>query len=183
MYSGSPKLIADNLPPTYHNYFPVSEQIGHYLAEKAKIQRGINCLETSAGTGHLARVLRNHGATVSCYELFPQFQVQLIEQGFEVLGSNFLTETLSNRWSRIVQNPPFNLQVSFVRKAYTFLKPGGILVSLHSDTPWIYHQQKYREFRAWLKLIDAQVEELPYGLFLNSDRPCWCQCYCLKVVK
>ncbi|MGH2414756.1 MAG: hypothetical protein ACRDEA_13925, partial [Microcystaceae cyanobacterium] len=145
-----------------YDVFPSPEWVGHLLIEAAEITPKITCLETSAGLGHLACALRNAGAEVFCIEPILDYQTLLTLQGFKVIGQDFLTHThLENRFERIVQNPPFSLQISFVKKAFKCLKPQGKLVSLMSEYPWISSSSKYQQFRAWCQSVNAIHQELP----------------------
>ncbi len=140
------------------------------LLEFAQIESGMRCLDPSAGFGNLAISLHQAGVIVEVIEILPALQTHLTVQGFILVGSDFLTTNLSNRSQRIVQNPPFSLQISHVKKAYECLSKGGKLVSLMSNSPWCYNTSFHRQFRCWLTTVNAQVVELTWGLFVNSER-------------
>lgn len=150
--------------------FPSPPWVVELLLEFAQIEPGMRCLDPSAGFGHLAISISKAGGIVEVVEIIPELQTDLTLQGFTLVGSDFLTSNLSNRYHRIVQNPPFSLQISHVKKAYGCLSKGGKLVSLMSNSPWCYNTSFYRQFRYWLTTVNAQVIELPWGLFVNSER-------------
>lgn len=150
--------------------FPSPSWVVELLLDFAQIEPGMRCLDPSAGFGHLAISLHQAGGIVEVIEILPELQADLTVQGFTVVGSDFLTSNLSNRYQRIVQNPPFSQQISHVKKAYECLSKGGKLVSLISNSPWCYDTSFHRQFRYWLTTVNAQVTELPWGLFVNSER-------------
>jgi hypothetical protein len=161
----------------YWDFFPSPNWVTEYLVELADIEEPSEpVLETSAGVGHLSRKIRRIGVPVHCVEIVPEFRAALTRQNFLVVADNFLTVRLPN-YRTIVQNPPFSLQLSFVTGAYELLAPEGRLVSLLSDAPFLYNRGHYHRFRNWCKSVRAEVTELPYGLFLNSDRPTNVRCY------
>lgn len=150
--------------------FPSPTWVVELLLDTAQIKPGMLCLDPSAGFGNLSIALRKAGGIVEVIEILPALQTHLTLQGFTVVGSDFLTSNLSNRYQRVVQNPPFSLQISHIKKAYQCLSKGGKLVSLMSNSFWCYNTSFYRQFRYWLTIVNAQIIELPWGLFVNSER-------------
>jgi hypothetical protein len=67
-------------------------------------------------------------------------------------------------------NPPFEKMqdVEHVRHAYALVRPGGWLVSVVSESPFINGNKKGKEFRLWLKRICADVFDLEAGAFKES---------------
>ncbi|PSF33472.1 hypothetical protein C7H19_20090 [Aphanothece hegewaldii CCALA 016] len=174
--------MKNNIEISYLDYFPSPSWVCDYLTAKTDIQSPSLVLETSAGTGELAKNLSQTSAKIHCIELVPEFRLKLTQQGFIVVGSNFLTTPLSS-YPYIVQNPPFSVQLSFIYKAYSLLTSEGKLVSLLSDAPLKYHRSVYAQFRNWCYAVNAVLQELPYGLFLNSSRSTSVQCYSLIINK
>lgn len=150
--------------------FPSPPWVVELLLEFAQIEPGMLCLDPSAGFGDIAISISKAGGIVEVFEIIAELQTDLTLQGFTLVGSDFLTSNLSNRYHRIVQNPPFSQQISHVKKAYECLNKGGKLVSLMSYSPWCYNTSFNRQFRYWLTTVNAQVIELPWGLFVNSER-------------
>ncbi|MDV2994873.1 MAG: hypothetical protein N4J56_004527 [Chroococcidiopsis sp. SAG 2025] len=162
--------------------FPSPPWVVDLLVEAANIELGISCLEPSAGFGTLAASLQKAGALVEVIEPIPELQTILALQGLLLIGSDFLTTPIErDRYERVVQNPPFSQQISHVKRAYQCLKAGGRLVSLVSHSPWQYNTSFYQQFRYWLNAVNAQVQELPWGLFVNSDRYTSVEC-CLIII-
>lgn len=151
--------------------FPSPPWVVKLLLEFAQIQPGMLYLDPSASFGDIAISIRKAGGIVEVVEIIPELQTDLTLQGFLLVGSDFLTAfNLSTRYHRVVQNPPFSQQISHVKKAYECLTKGGKLVSLMSYSPWCYNTSLNRQFRYWLTTVNAQVTELPWGLFMNSER-------------
>jgi predicted RNA methylase len=167
-------LYSGQFPP---DYFPTPRDVVELMLEYADFEDGFDWLEPSAGSGHIANVVR---------ELYPHARATLCEwsgllcraleaQGWVPVKADFI----SCRWSgfdRVLMNPPFGANgvgtdIDHVRHAYTMLKPGGRLVSLMSDGVFYRGDHKAQEFRAWLDSLDGSSFELPEGAFLNSDRP------------
>jgi hypothetical protein len=164
--------------------FPSPPWVVELLVEVANIEPGISCLEPSAGFGTLATSLQQAGALVEVIEPISELQTILLLQGLLLVGADFLTTpNLSNRYERVVQNPPFSQQISHVKRAYQCLKAGGRLVSLVSHSPWQYNTSFYKQFRYWLNTVNAQVQELPWGLFVNSDRYTCVECCLITINK
>ena len=67
-------------------------------------------------------------------------------------------------------NPPFSKHqdIDHVYKAFEILKSGGILVSVMSNSPFFRTDKKSEDFREFLMLNSAIVEELPEGAFKES---------------
>jgi hypothetical protein len=185
----------------YHNYLPHSlfpiphssllmdcffspEWVGEILVKRARIEPNILTLEPSAGTGLLAQYLAQSGANVHCIEPILDYQTMLTKQGFLVIGSNFLTTpNLTNKYPRIVANLPFSQQISHLKRAYHCLEKEGRLVALMSETPWKYNRVFYQHFRYWCQQVNAIIEELPSGLFVNSSRYTEVNCYLIVIDK
>lgn len=168
----------------YWDLFPSPPWIVELLVKNTNIEPGVQCLEPSAGFGGLALALREAGGKVEVIEPIQTLQTILTLQGFVVIGSNFLTTpNLNKQYDCVVQNPPFSQQISHVKKAYQCLNDSGRLVSLVSSSPWQYNSSFYKQFRYWLQMINAQVIELPWGLFVNSDRYTQVECNLIVINK
>ncbi|WP_041238576.1 SAM-dependent methyltransferase [Gloeothece citriformis] len=167
------------------DYFPTPTWVSSFLVKQVNIKPSDVIIESSAGTGELINSIKQAGGkNILSFEIVPQFQVTLAQQGILVVSDNFLTyPNLSSSANVIIQNPPFSLQLSFIYKAYQCLKKDGQLVSLMSNTPWRFNRPSYQRFKGWCERVNAKVVELPYGLFLNSTRPTSVNCYCLKIIK
>lgn len=136
-----------------------------------------------AGFGSLAVAMQKLGGSVQVIELLPQLQTILTLHNLLVIDSDFLTANTANSFQAVVQNPPFSQQISHVKKAYQSLSYEGRLVSLVSNSPWQYNTSFYKQFRNWLLTVNAEVHDLPWGLFVNSYRYTQVECYLIKIDK
>lgn len=136
----------------------------------------------SAGQGYLAKAIARQGGIVHCLEKREDFRLSLTKQGFLVIGTDFLLASgLKGKCERLVQNPPFSQQANHVKKAYQCLKPGGRLVSLTSEFPWKSNRYIHQQFRYWCQQRHAYHEQLPPGLFVNSERYTEVVCHLLII--
>jgi hypothetical protein len=88
-------------------------------------------LEPNAGRGAIARKIRERfpNAIIDCYEIDPINREVLESQGFNVLGDDFLSAEVPQKYHFVVMNPPFERDsyVDHIQKAYGLLEPGGRL--------------------------------------------------------
>lgn len=84
-------------------YFPTPEALAREIVEIAGIRDGERTLEPSAGQGNIARFM----PSPDCIELDPKNRAILEEQGFRVVGDDFMTFEPSEPYDVIVMNPPF----------------------------------------------------------------------------
>lgn len=177
-------------PSQYWSYFPTPDELCLTLIELAQPSPGHRILEPSAGTGHLARWIRHScpGTWIEVCEIVPEFQHSLIAQGFPIVAGDFISLATQPIYDRVISNPPFDRQMSHIRKMWRHLKPGGRLVCLASSRyRWEttnrqgFHAPIYDEFRVWLEQVGAVDIELPPGSFSNSERPTDVEVCCLVI--
>lgn len=164
-------------PP--YSWFPSTPELAKMMLEQVTIQSGIIALEPSAGSGILAQAMRQRGAVVDVVELDPRFQALLFQQGFKVVGSDFLNTKATQLYDLVLMNPPFSasfeqrgIDLAHIRYAYgEFLAPGGQLVSVVSNSMNCKNCPRAQQFRRFLKRIDATLLDLPLEVFWGSDRP------------
>lgn len=98
--------------------------------------RAINALEPSAGTGAIARRLRDRfpSAHIQCVELDPWNCSLLEADGFTVDNANFLSWIAPQKYDVILMNPPFSGDgggyVAHVQRAFSMLAPKGVLIAI-----------------------------------------------------
>jgi predicted RNA methylase len=147
--------------------------------------RGSNStvLEPSAGEGSLVReALRANCSHVTAIENDPH-SVQLLnlladrvnihdETKLTVRNGNFfdLQPFRKNVFDVVIMNPPFSKgqEVEHVLHAWTFVKPGGRLVSIMSNAVTFRDKGRYKDFREFLDEHGAEIEPLPEGSFVES---------------
>ena len=84
-------------------FFPTPEALAREIVEIACIRDGERTLEPSAGQGNIARFM----PSPDCVELDPKNRAILEEQGFRVVGDDFMTFEPSEPYDVIVMTPPF----------------------------------------------------------------------------
>lgn len=115
--------------------FPTDKKITRWILEKYPIPWDSTVLEPHGGTGAMLSVVYEHlvGSTVPIYtyELLWDLNQYLQQQGYTVLGSDYLESTLPDEieqaggYGDMCINPPFNSWEKHVAKAWTQLRPGG----------------------------------------------------------
>lgn len=140
-------------------------------------------LEPSAGEGAIVRALfRARCERVTAIESDPHGIDMLVrlaervnkgqeEPRLHVLGpDDFFAHEISAAYIGVVMNPPFaNAQeVEHVLRAWAFVKPGGVLVSVMSKAVTFRTTGRYGVFAAFLERHGAQVTPLPSGSFVES---------------
>ena len=155
-------------------YFPTPAPVVDLMLQRARITDGMKVLEPEAGSGHIADAIRaaHPGASVDTIEIASSLRDILVLKNYRVMAFDFLDfENDQERpYDRILMNPPFERQqdIDHVRKAYSLLAPGGILVSVMSPSSEFRSDCKSTEFRAWLDKLNATCENLPAGSFKAS---------------
>jgi len=158
------------LTVTRDGYFPTPYSIGTKMARLAELEPGCVVLEPSAGTGELAQAILEIEPTaqVVCGEKDAQRVEVLKSKGLDARQWDFLE--YDGRHKYIIQNPPFEeLQdIDHVLHAYECLVPGGVLVSVISESPFFRTDEKAEVFRRWLADMQHQVVDLERGAFSES---------------
>lgn len=152
-------------------YFPSPVLVVARLMELADVERGMLCLEPSAGNGAIALALVKAGAEVDCVEVDPKRGAFLFETGLSVTIADFLqVEPTTNdvhrpHYDRVVMNPPFmrGSDARHVTHALKFVKPGGLVVSVMS-AGFEYRQDRVT---AALRERAAHWEPLPDDSFIG----------------
>lgn len=152
-------------------HFPTPHDLGVRMALLAELQPTHKVLEPSAGTGELVLAIQEvlPQSDIFCIEKNPDRCKIMGEKGIRLVHcGDFLAK--SGEWDRIIQNPPFEngQDIDHIYHAYDSLVPGGILVSVCSESPFFREAHKYQEFCQWLDVVDAKIWKLPPGTFSES---------------
>jgi len=162
------QIALANIP----GYFPTQEPaVLKLMAERAQLSEGLAILEPSAGSGHIADWLTEHyKAKVDCIEPNGKLRELLTLKGYNLVGHDFTVTQPAAIYDRVLMNPPFEKQqdIEHVRRAWSFLKPGGILVAIMAPSFEFRTDRKSKEFREWLSVMPAKWESLPDGSFKKS---------------
>ena len=144
-------------------FFPTPRSVALRMCQLAELDETSIVLEPSCGRGDLADVIYENGVKeLTGIELNRDMETYLADKPYSVqLGVNFLDyaqEHLTDEyWDRIVMNPPFSKQqdISHILAAYCILKPGGILVSVVSESTFFRSNKKAERFRDFLETTNA----------------------------
>ncbi|WP_434307636.1 methyltransferase [Clostridium botulinum] len=166
-------------------YFPTPQNIVGEMLQYADIKENDIILEPSAGSGHIADLIR---------EKYPDNKLDVVEfnyslsqilekKGHNVIADDFLSVNLKENdnndsiivegYDKIIMNPPFerNQDIEHVLHAFSLLKPGGKVVAIMSEHPFFASDKKSQKFREWLENQEESFsKKLPSGSFLESDR-------------
>ena len=166
-------LKAEIALSTIPGYFPTPAPVVSAMLDRAQLEPGLTVLEPSAGSGSIADAIKEDCPTVQlyCFELNRRLAELLNLKGHRVDGDDFLMDDqIARIFDRIIMNPPFEKQadIDHVRKAFSVLKPHGILVSVMAPGFEFQQNRKSIEFREWLDKIGAEWENLPDDSFKSS---------------
>jgi hypothetical protein len=153
-------------------YFPTPKIVVERMLQLANIEPSMTVIEGSAGKGSIADLIKEYypDCSLSAIEINYTLRDILKAKGYNLVGNDFLEHTQT--YDRAIQNPPFERfqDADHCRKAFSLLKPGGRLVSIVSESCFFRQDKKAIEFRSWLEEVNAYIEKLPDGSFLESER-------------
>ena len=146
---------------------------------------GLVVLEPSAGSGNIARALREAGAAeVLTCEIDPNLQPILRRDGFRLIASDFMSVTAEqvSHVNMIVMNPPFSQGVRHIQHAYDIAPAGCVIVALcNSSNLESSYYSHYREF-AELVNLRGYAENLG-DVFSTAERRTHCRVSLVKLWK
>lgn len=154
-------------------FFETPENICDIMVEKACIQSDDMILEPSAGRGAILKAIHKKFSEkdLFCYELNDINRAYLDKLNHVVvLGDDFLEAEEHTKYNVIIANPPFakNQDIDHICKMYKLLYKGGRLITIAS-THWVNsNHKKETQFREWLELVNAEVEDIEAGAFSES---------------
>jgi len=125
-------------------------------------------LEPSAGRGALVEGIPK--SQVRCCELDPENREYLLNEGYTLVGDDFMEFDPGYMFDVILANPPFtnNQDIRHVQHMYDLLADGGVLVSVMSIGWKTGNNKLQKEFRNWLQEKEATVIEIDQGAFRSS---------------
>lgn len=154
-------------------FFPTPNPVIDLMLERVAIEPGETILEPSAGKGDIADKVR---------EQYPENELHVIEvnsklrgilqsKQHEVVGSDFLEDTIRGQYDCILMNPPFEqmADIDHIKRAFGMLNDGGRLVCLMSESPFFRNDKKAVEFREWLDDVGGYAEKLEQGSFKGAE--------------
>jgi len=153
-----------------YQYYPTPEALSRKAWATFKNQQFTRVLEPSAGEGHLLRsVPYQYGKRlpIDCIEIDIRKHAVLRDEGFAVVGMDFLQFQSGSVYSHIIMNPPFADGAKHVLKAWEILFDGEIVAILNAETvrnPF----SKERQLLSRLIEQHGEVEFLP-EMFVGED--------------
>lgn len=146
---------------------------------------GLVVMEPSAGSGNIARALREAGAAeVLTCEIDPNLQPILRRDGFRLIASDFMNVTAEqvSHINMIVMNPPFSQGVRHIQHAYDIAPAGCVIVALcNTSNLESGYYSHYREF-AELVNLRGYAEDLG-DVFSTAERRTACRVSLVKLWK
>lgn len=159
-------------------FYPTPESLAKRAWEKFKNRDFVRVLEPSAGEAHLAKERPHHGSSagwynpapppVDCIEIDITKHAYLREQGFDVIGVDFMQfDGAAAIYSHIIMNPPFAYGANHVLKAWDILYEGEIVAILNAETI----RNPYSKERELLARLVAQHGEVEFieGAFSGPE--------------
>jgi hypothetical protein len=158
-------------------FYPTPVEFAKHAWAKFKNREFVRVLEPSAGEGHLAAARPHHSNTwsyerptpVDCIEIDITRHARLREQGFDVIGVDFMAFNGAGAiYSHIIMNPPFAYGAQHVLKAWDLLYDGEIVAILNAETI----RNPYSKEREMLVRLIAQHGEVEFhqGAFQDAER-------------
>lgn len=154
------------------NYFPTPKNIVLRMIELAELEENHSVLEPSVGTGNIAEEIYKITTNLVILDINNDHAIKAKNKcpNSKLFVGDFLTFDDGIKYDRIIANPPFSKQrdVDHISHMWKFLKPNGILVSICSPSPFFRNNKKSENFRAFLEENNADVHDLPEGVFKES---------------
>lgn len=145
------------------DYYPTPKEIVSQLSKIINPKNKKRILEPSAGDGAIAVSLRNKNPNVDVIELDDNRRSMLREQGFNVIGDDFLAYNGANKYDAIYMNPPFTGAEKHIEKAFSLLEEGGEMVAVLPSSV-----EFAKEFENVRNMPGFRIEKLDGGAFKES---------------
>lgn len=153
-------------------FYPTPPEVARRMAELAEYPDGedtISTLEPSAGRGDLLAVIPWDFGCLAIEYNHHRCQALRDANGlWPILEADFLKWKTDKAFHRVLINPPFNDRVEAVHvvKAFSHLRPGGILVGIIPEGWFTREDTKSVVFREFLSRTEYKPPEpLPPGTF------------------
>lgn len=150
-------------------YHPTPPKVLAKMLGYLELYEGVSVLEPSAGRGDIALALRARGYEPHVVEINPLLRRVLLEQNLNLVGQDFFH--FDQTYDRIIQNPPFDHDIEHIYKAFSLLKPGGVLVSIIGEGSFGSTNPRSSPFRDWFGALKGDSERLDGDAFKDSPSP------------
>jgi len=145
------------------DFYETPDKVVRGLIDSNFFDSGVETvLEPSAGRGAIVKSVQNKfpSVRVSAVEIQTEFMPDLAATGCDFIIGDFLEQSPTPTYDRIVANPPFSQAEAFIRHAYRFLKSSGRMAFL-LRLPFIASVKRYELFK----------EIKPTEILVLSQRP------------
>jgi len=114
----------------------------------------LDLLEPGAGTGRIARQLRDRlpNSQLDLFEIDELSQQELVDDGFNLVGRDFLVEPAPREYDFVFLNPPFskNVYINHIMRAFGWLKLNGIVGAIVPESFLRLSTRKGKSFREFV---------------------------------
>ena len=153
-----------------YQYYPTPSGLSKRAWATFKNQQFSRVLEPSAGEGHLLKCRPTSRCTVKsidCIEIDISKHQSLRDQGYQVIGMDFLQFKTGSIYSHILMNPPFAEGAQHVLKAWDILFEGEIVAIVNAETL----KNPFSKQRQHLLTLIEQYGEVEYlqAMFSGTD--------------
>ncbi len=157
----SGEYVADKV---LYQFFPTPDNLAKKIVAIADIRPDETCLEPSAGRGAIAKYM----PAPDCVELNPENAAYLTENGFNVVGSDFMEFTPTKEYDVIVMNPPFckSQDARHIRHAINIARRK--VVAIASSAAMFRKDKPYTELRALVEKYGGSMSPIADGSFKDS---------------
>lgn len=125
-------------------------ELARDLVVMACIDENSRVLEPEAGIGNIADAAREVTRNVDCIERMVEFQEILRLKKHNVIADDLMDTEVQPVYDAVIMNPPFSEECEHIQRAFGFVRPGGSLVAVCSNSIQWKSTRKYEQFRDWL---------------------------------
>lgn len=147
-------------------FFETPQTIVDMILERAGDLLDKTVLEPSAGKGAIASQI--NARELDVVELMDENRQFLVDHGYNVVGEDFLDESITKEYDVILANPPFTRQqdIDHVTKMIRLAKEKVVTIMSPSFT--FRDNKKSKDFREMLDQYTTTIEEIDEGEFKES---------------
>lgn len=125
-------------------------ELAKELIALAGIDENSRVLEPEAGIGNIADAAKEVTENVDCIERMVEFQEILRLKKHNVIADDLMDTEIQPVYDAVIMNPPFSEECEHIQRAFNFVRPGGSLVAVCSNSIQWKSTHKYEQFRDWL---------------------------------
>lgn len=144
-------------------FYPTTRELAKLMVDKLPNVKSI--LEPSAGMGMLANVFLSNSVEVDVCEIDSKLRNYLEENGFNVVGKDFLSFETTKKYDAIVMNPPYSIAEKHILKAISILeKTGGGTILTQASQNLMKVWEETKDLHNKLAELNFSVKQLgrPY---------------------